>query len=114
MSASAWRDVVPGEHGRPLAVLEHADDAVAANFFRHFKAQGAQLRREAGRRLHFLKRQLGLTVELLVNGVKPGQLFLKALANDLGHFGCRDCLRIELSGKIWNEGHQHNCCNRFS
>ena len=84
----------------PVAVLEDADDAVAADLFGHLEAKGFQLLGQAGRRLLLLERQLGVGVQVLVKGVERlvfgvdlfadgGGTFLEGIAR--GRFGLGRC-----------------------
>lgn len=54
-----------------LAVTQHADDAGAANPFEDFVTEFLEFRRRERGCLGFLKTQLGMRVELLVNTFLP-------------------------------------------
>ena len=54
----------------PVAVLEDADDAVAADLLRHLEASLAQLLGHSGGGFLFLVRKLGVRVQVLIEGVE--------------------------------------------
>ncbi len=59
------------QHGRPVAVLEDADDAVAADVLRHLEADLLQLAGQAGGGSRLVERQLGVGVQVLVQRLQP-------------------------------------------
>ena len=60
----------PEQEGRSLSVSQHADDAVAPDVLGDFKAKGLEPCRELGCRFLLVERQLGILVQLLVQGIK--------------------------------------------
>ena len=76
------------QDGRSLAVLEDADDAVAADLLGHLEAEVFQLLGQAGRRFLLLVGQLRVGVELLVECLQIGQ-FAVDVPLDVIDFGPR-------------------------